>query len=99
MGIKRWKIWICDYLVLFELEEDFYSVINFRAFLIPHINKRKRIRQKHIYSKAYQFYKRIPPEFEENGVKEVEYIHELRRLLLFMRPYENMDKFKSRCSI
>ena len=45
----------------------------------------------HIYSKAYQSYKRVPPEFEENGVKEVEYIHELWRLL-FMRTYENMDK-------
>ena len=38
----------------------------------------------HIYSKAYQSYKMVPPEFEENGVKEVEYIHELWRLL-FMR--------------
>lgn len=86
----KWKIWICDYLVLFELGKDYYSVINFRAYPFPRINKRKRIRQKHIYLKAYQFYKRIPPEFKENGVKEVEYIHELWRLLFMNRMYENM---------
>ena len=78
----KWKIWIYDYLVLFELEKDYYSVINFRAFPISRINKRKRIRREYIYSNAYQFsYKRIPPEFEENDVKEVEYIHELYRLI------------------
>ena len=93
MEIKRWKIWICDYLVLFELGKDYYSVINFSVLPIPHINKRKRIRWIHIYSKAYHSYEMVPPEFEENGVKEVEYIHELRRLL-FMRLYENMDKEK-----
>ena len=87
----RWKIWICDYLVLFKLGKDYYSVINFSAFPIPRTNKRRRIRWMHIYSKAYQSYKMVPPEFEENGVKEeVEYIHELWRLL-FMRPYENLD--------
>ena len=93
MKIKRWKIWICDYLVLFELGKDYYSVINFSTCSIPRKNKRKRIRWMHIYSRAYQSYKMVPPEFEENGVKEVEYIHELRRLL-FMRLYETMDKEK-----
>lgn len=75
------KIWIHNYLVLFELGKDYYSVINFSTCPIPRKNKRKRIRWMHIYLRAYQSYKMVPPEFANEYTTDVKYIHELRNLI------------------
>ena len=83
MEIKQWKIWILDTgsIVLFELDSEYYAAVNFRCLSIPRVNKRRRIKWIDIYSRAYQSYKKIPPEFSNGFGAVVKYIHEIWSLL------------------